>query len=64
MKHSTPILSAVRAMHAHEDACDPYNHTPRKMRAPDPVSPVTTPAQREQAAQLLACFETTLEVLP
>lgn len=66
MKHSTPILSAVRAMHAHEDAAgrDPYNHLPRKLRARDPVNPVTTPAQQEEAAQLLNCYETELEVLP
>lgn len=68
MKHSTPILSAVRAMHAHEDATgrDPYNQLPRAVRRAyvDPVNPVTTPAQREEAAQLLSCYETELEVLP
>lgn len=64
MKHSTPILNAVRAMHADQDArgYNPYNHGAR--RHTDPVRPQATAAQLREAEQNLKCYETELEVLP
>lgn len=63
MKHSTPILDIVRAMHREQDAGrDPYNTATRR-RATDPVRPQATPAQVREAEQNLKCYETELELI-
>ncbi len=59
-KHSTPILRAVRAMHADEDArpgFDPYNRGSR--RYVDPESNITD-AQKADASAILSCYTTEL----
>lgn len=56
-----PILAAVRAMHEAEDTgIDPYDTA--RLRALRVTQP--TAAQKREADGILACFETTLEVLP
>lgn len=63
MKTSTPILSAVKRMHAEDDKAlvsrgyNPYHHGTRRFTGPDGP---TTPEQREQAEQNLACYEQAL----
>jgi hypothetical protein len=58
-KHSTPILAAVRAMHADEDARghDPYDRGSR--RYIDPESNITD-AQKADASAILSCYTTEL----
>lgn len=60
MKHSTPILSAVKAMHAEEDKgreTYPYGR-PR----PTARSAGATHEQKHEAEQVLACYETRLTI--
>ncbi len=62
-KHSTPILRAVKAMHADEDArpgYNPYNRGSR--RYVDPESNITD-AQKADAAAILSCYTTELELI-
>ncbi len=58
-KHSTPILRAVRAMHADEDArgFNPYDRGSR--RYVDPESNITD-AQKADASAILSCYTTEL----
>lgn len=63
-KYHTPIINAVKRMYADNDTrqiasrgYNPYHHGTRRFTGPD--SP-TTPEQREQAEQNLACYETEL----
>ena len=56
-KHTTPILAAVQRMHADDDKhalCDPYNSLLRRK------GDFQSPTQRNEAEQVLACYETTL----
>jgi len=61
-KHSTPILAAVRAMHAAEDATgyDPYNAHVR--RHVDPVAPPSGGAKVASAERLLASYGPSLSL--
>ncbi len=57
-KHSTPILAAVKRMHADDDAAtgrDPYNTLDRRR-----AKPGFPPATVREADGILACYETEL----
>jgi hypothetical protein len=58
-KHNTPILRAVKAMHADEDArgFNPYDRGSR--RYVDPESNITD-AQKADASAILSCYTTEL----
>lgn len=56
MKHTTPILSAVRATHEQDDGRDPYNTLARRTA---PVA-ASRAAQLREAEQSLACYATEL----
>lgn len=63
-KHSTPLLDAVRAMHGADDAARPgYDPYHGRFRRPIPVPGEFTPQAKHEADQLLACYETTLELV-
>lgn len=65
-KHSTPILSAVRAMHADDDTSrkaaerlgyDPYHG---RLRRPIPVPGEFPQTAKHEADQILACYDSAL----
>ncbi len=58
-RDSTPILAAVRAMHAHEDKAgyDPYNG---RLRRPIPIPGEFPDTAKHEAESSLACYEASL----
>lgn len=64
MKHATPIIDAVRAMHIEQDnrdlarGFDPYNS--RARRAADIAA--LEAARKHEASEILACYETHLTI--
>ncbi len=59
-RDSTPILAAVRAMHADEDKRPGYDPYHGRLQRPIPIPGEFPDTAKHEAESILACYETSL----